>query len=109
MNFNSPEFWHPNRGSSDETNPDADRADTDFAVESRPDTDDASTVAMAGIDDASSALGAQPDYAYSFDPRLIRFDAFQSYKGIMPFSSDSAASVYYDMVFTVEKGLGQDS
>jgi hypothetical protein len=107
MNFNSPVFWHPNRGSSDETNPDADRTDTDFAVESLPDPADASTVAMAGVDDASAL--ALLDYGYSFDPRLVRFDAFRTTQGIVPFASDSAASVYYDMVFSIEKGLGEDA
>jgi hypothetical protein len=106
--INSPSFWqHQGGGTYGATTTDADRTDTDLAVESRPDTTDASTVAMAGVDDASAL--ALLDYGYSFDPRLVRFDAFRTTQGIVPFASDSAASVYYDMVFSIEKGLGEDA
>jgi hypothetical protein len=82
---------------------------TDEALESKPDTTDASAVgsAVAGASDAS-AQGVI-DYGYSFDPRVVRFDGFKSTGGIMPFASDTASSAYFDMVFTIEKGIGVDS
>lgn len=106
LNFNSPEFWHPNRGAADMTSLEADRTEAELAVDSRPDPEDASTVVMGGVDDASSA--GQIDYGYSFDPRLVRFDAFRTTQGIVPFASDTAASVYFDMVFSIEKAIAKD-
>ena len=43
----------------------------------------------------------------SFDPRIVRFDAFKSTSGIVPFADTTAASVYYDMVFSVEKAVAK--
>lgn len=41
----------------------------------------------------------------TFDPRIIRFDAFKSNFGIVPFGSETASSIYYDMVFTGESAV----
>lgn len=106
LNFNSAEFWHPNRGAADMTSSEADRTEAELAVDSRPDPEDSSTVVMGGVDDASSA--EKIDYGYSFDPRLVRFDAFRTTQGIVPFASDTAASVYFDMVFSIEKAIAKD-
>lgn len=39
----------------------------------------------------------------SFDPRLTRFDAVKTEQGIIPFATDTASSIYYDMTFHIEK------
>jgi hypothetical protein len=49
----------------------------------------------------------QQELPASFDPRIVRYDAFKSAGTIIPFSSDTAASVYYDMVFSVEKAVAK--
>lgn len=49
----------------------------------------------------------QQELPASFDPRVVRYDAFKSAGTIIPFASDTAASVYYDMVFSVEKAVAK--
>lgn len=39
----------------------------------------------------------------SFDPRLTRFDAVKTEQGIIPFATDTASSVFYDMTFHIER------
>ena len=58
-----------------------------------------------GTETSDTPEGMVPDYAYSFDPRLTRFDGFSSGAQIIPFSSNTASSVYFDMVFTGEKAV----
>lgn len=40
-----------------------------------------------------------------FDPRLARFDAFKTTDAIYPFSDNTASSVYFDLVFSVERSV----
>lgn len=40
-----------------------------------------------------------------FDPRIARFDAFKTTDAIYPFSDATASSAYFDLVFSVEKGV----
>lgn len=58
-----------------------------------------------GTETSDTPEGMVPDYAYSFDPRLTRFDGFSRGAQIIPFSSNTASSVYFDMVFTGEKAV----
>lgn len=41
----------------------------------------------------------------TWDPRLIRVDAFNNGIAVIPFSTDTAASAYYDQVFTIEQAI----
>lgn len=54
--------------------------------------------------DASTGTQQQQVYI-PFDPRLARFDAFKTTDAIYPFSDATASSVYFDLVFSVEKGV----
>ena len=52
------------------------------------------------------STGPQQQQVYvPFDPRLARFDAFKTTDAIYPFSDATASSVYFDLVFSVEKGV----
>jgi len=49
----------------------------------------------------------------AWDPRLHRVDGFVSrsatsddHPTVVPFASETAAGAFYDMVFTIEKGIG---
>ena len=45
------------------------------------------------------------DITIPFDPRLARYDAFKTTDAIYPFADNTASSVYYDLVFSVEKSV----
>lgn len=56
----------------------------------------------------SSAIAADAMMHRSWDPRLMRFDAFfiqdEQYEAIIPFSSDTIASAFSDQTYNLEKG-----
>ena len=68
---------------------------------------DAPEAVLEGVNTDGDPNGApQPEPTYdpaSFDPRLTRFDAVKSDGAIIPFATDTASSVFYDMTFHVEK------
>lgn len=52
-----------------------------------------------------NTVARQNNYS-SFDPRIAFFDGFVSKENaVVPFATDTAASAYYDMVFTIEKAV----
>lgn len=66
-------------------------------------------VEINGTTNEVSAAGVSEESAASFDPRLVRFDAFKTGDALVPFSDATAASVYYDMVYSVEKAVAKMS
>ena len=60
-------------------------------------------------DSADASLAGTERGPISFDPRIYRWDAFKTTDALIPFSQESASSVFYDMVYTVESGVAQEA
>ena len=81
----------------------------EFIKKNEPDQGGFDVQTAATEDAAQDELLSQTNT--TFDPRIIRFDAFKSNYGIVPFGSETASSIYFDMVFTGESavfGGGED-
>lgn len=87
-----------------------DYSDTDVDLGDLEDSDNPGEFNMGGDGDE---VGEPEEYYNSnnysaFDPRICFFDSFVSENNmVVPFATDTAASAYYDMVFTIESKVAE--